>query len=181
MKIYTKTGDLGETSLWGKAGVKRTSKDSLRVESYGAVDEANAAIGMARALGVAHERLDHQLLTVQHRMFALGSDLANINAERVDRLTEDDVTQLETWIDEWDSQLPRLQSFILPGGTAGAAALHVARTVVRRAERRLVSFVAEEPSYRIHLKFLNRLSDVLFVAARVANQAAGSDDVVADF
>ncbi len=179
MKIYTKTGDLGETSLWGKAGVKRTRKDSLRVESYGAVDEANASIGMARAK--ADPALDQMLERVQHRLFALGADLSNINPDRVCRIGDEDVLMLEAWIDALDQSLPALKEFILPGGSETASALHLARTVVRRAERRLVSFLAEEPSYRVHLKFLNRLSDFLFVAARRANQVSGVGDITAKF
>ncbi|MCL5116358.1 MAG: cob(I)yrinic acid a,c-diamide adenosyltransferase [Firmicutes bacterium] len=181
MKIYTKTGDLGETSLWGRAGLKRTRKDSLRVESYGAVDEANAWIGMAVSQGVADPELSEMLVAVQHRLFALGSDLSNINPDRVDRVTEADILRLEDWIDKLDHELPRLKQFILPGGATGAAALHVARTVVRRAERRLVSFLQEDSSYGMQLKFLNRLSDFLFVAARRANQAVGQHDLPADF
>lgn len=181
MKIYTKAGDLGETSLWGKAGMKRTRKDSQRVESYGAVDEANAWIGMARTANQELSELETMLERVQHRLFALGSDLSNINSDRQDRLTDADVAMLEDWIDQLDKSLPVLKEFILPGGTGFAATLHVARTVVRRAERRLVSFLEEEPTYRVHLKFLNRLSDFLFVAARFANQADGRGDISADF
>lgn len=181
MKIYTKTGDMGETSLWGKAGPKRSRKDSLRVESYGAVDEANSAIGLARAYGPGSGELDAMLLWVQHRLFALGADLSNIADDRRDRLTEEDVGQLESWIDALDGTLAPLKSFILPGGCLQAAELHLARTVVRRAERRLVSFLQDDASYRLHLKFLNRLSDFLFQAARASNLEAGQDDVVAKF
>lgn len=181
VKIYTKAGDLGETSLWGKAGLKRTLKDSPRVEAYGAVDEANALIGLARAEGLSDADLDQQLAWVQHRLFALGSDLANIAEQRSDRLAPRDVEQLEQWIDGWEADLPSLRAFILPGGSRAAAALHLGRTVVRRAERRTVSFFREESSYSVHVKFLNRLSDYLFVAARRANQNAGIQDVRADF
>lgn len=181
MKIYTKTGDLGDTSLWGKAGMKRTRKDSLRVESYGAVDEANAWIGMAESLGVGDEELGAMLRLLQHRLFALGADLSNINPERSDRIGSEDVEQLERWIDALDAHLPTLKEFVLPGGCQAASALHLARTVARRAERRLVSFLDEDPSYQVQLKFLNRLSDFLFMAARRANQAAGQADVPADF
>lgn len=181
MKIYTKAGDVGDTSLWGRAGLKRVRKDSLRVEAYGAVDEANASVGMARISVISDGVLDTMLENIQHRLFALGSDLANINPERKDRLNKKDVTNLEEWIDQLDAELPPLKEFILPGGTPAAAALHLARTVTRRAERRVVSFLAEDPSYGIHLKFLNRLSDFLFVASRRANKLSGHQDVSADF
>lgn len=181
MKIYTKAGDSGETSLWGRAGVKRTRKDSRRVEAYGAVDEANAMVGLARSLKGTESDLDAMLAWIQHRLFALGADLSNINAARENRLREDDVNQLEAWIDQLDDALPQLRQFVLPGGEPGAAALHVARTVVRRAERRVVSFADQEPSYGLQLKFLNRLSDFLFVAARAISQSAGGGDIVADF
>ena len=181
MKIYTKTGDLGETSLWGKAGMKRTQKNSARVEAYGSVDETNAVIGAARAEGVASEELDHMLEICQHRLFGLGADLSNINPERQNRISEDAVGELEGWIDQLDAQLPPLKQFILPGGTKASAMLHVARTVARRAERRLLTFVQEDSSYALHLKFMNRLSDFLFVAARRANQVAGVSDTAAEF
>ncbi|MCY0897771.1 MAG: cob(I)yrinic acid a,c-diamide adenosyltransferase [Firmicutes bacterium] len=181
MKIYTKAGDTGDTSLWGVQGEKRTRKNSQRVECYGAVDEANAMVGLAVSLGVGDATLAERLTAIQHRLFAMGADLANINPERVNRLTAEDVTCLEAWIDDLDATLPALRSFILPGGSPAASQLHVARTVVRRAERRLVALMEEDSSYRVHLMFLNRLSDFLFVAARRANQALGVNDVVADF
>jgi cob(I)alamin adenosyltransferase len=181
MKIYTKAGDLGETSLWGRAGLKRTRKDSLRVEAYGSVDEANAFVGLARSLGGGDARFDEMLSWVQHRMFALGADLSNINVERENRVKEADVAQIEAWIDQLDATLPGLKQFVLPGGAPAASALHVARTVVRRAERRLVRFLEEDASYSLQLKFLNRLSDFLFVAARCVNQAESRGDVLADF
>ena len=181
MKIYTKTGDLGETSLWGRAGMKRTRKDSHRVESYGAVDEANAWVGLARSYGVADPEFDHMLEIVQHRLFSLGADLSNINPERENRISETHIADLEQWIDKLDGGLPPLKKFILPGGSPSSSALQVARTVVRRAERRLVSFLEDDSSYGTQLKFLNRLSDFLFVAARRANQLAECEDVLADF
>jgi cob(I)alamin adenosyltransferase len=181
MKIYTKAGDLGDTSLWGKAGPKRTRKNSLRVESYGAIDEANAWIGMARAWGVSDTELDGMLEAVQNRLFSLGADLSNISQTRSDRLGPTDVELLEGWIDSLEVKLPALKQFILPGGTPAGAALHVARTVVRRAERRLVSFLDEDSSYGTQLKFLNRLSDFLFVAARRVNDLAGLQDTLAQF
>ncbi len=181
MKIYTKTGDLGETSLWGKAGLKRTQKNSARVEAYGSVDETNAVIGAARAEGVGSEDLDGLLALCQHRLFGVGADLSNINPDRQNRISESDVLEMEGWIDRLDAELPPLKQFILPGGSKASATLHLARTVARRSERRLLTFVQEDSSYAVHLKYMNRLSDFLFVAARRANQLAGVPDIAADF
>lgn len=181
MKIYTKTGDLGETSLWGKAGLKRTQKNSARVEAYGSVDETNAAIGSARAEGVGSDDLDGLLALCQHRLFGVGADLSNINPDRENRISEADVLEMEAWIDRLDDDLPPLKQFILPGGCKASALLHVARTVARRSERRLLTFVQEDSSYAVHLKYMNRLSDFLFMAARRANQLAGVPDTAADF
>ncbi|AUW93298.1 cob(I)yrinic acid a,c-diamide adenosyltransferase [Sulfobacillus sp. hq2] len=180
MKIYTKTGDTGLTSLWGHGGMKRVPKDGVRVESYGAVDEANAAIGVARAY-LAPGRLDNMLRQIQNDLFGLGADLSNISPDRTDRLSDQAVEMLEQWIDLLDQGLPALRQFILPGGAPAAAFLQQARTIVRRAERRLVALIQEEPSYALQLKYLNRLSDFLFVAAREANQVAGVSDELAQF
>jgi cob(I)alamin adenosyltransferase len=180
MKIYTKTGDTGMTSLWGHDGLKRVSKDSIRVESYGAVDEANAAIGAARTY-LGESLLDSTLLTVQNALFAVGADLSNISPDRVDRLEPLQLGFLEDAIDQLEESLTPLRQFILPTGSRASAFLQVARTVVRRAERRVVALVAEEPSYALQLKYLNRLSDFLFVAAREANRAAGTEDTAAKF
>jgi cob(I)alamin adenosyltransferase len=180
VKIYTKKGDAGETSLWGQAGERRIGKDDLRVEAYGTVDEANAALGLARATlenGPLAERLEQ----IQHRLFALGADLATLNPRRQHHVTPEDVARLEEWIDEWDATLPPLKHFVLPGGTPAASALHLARTVVRRAERRVVALYRQEPGPPEHVAFLNRLSDLLFVMARVANHQAGRGDVAAQF
>jgi cob(I)alamin adenosyltransferase len=180
VKIYTKTGDAGETSLWGQAGERRIRKDDLRVEAYGTVDEANANLGLARAT-LDSGRLGEQLEQIQHRLFALGADLATLNPRRQHHVTAEDVAQLEHWIDEWEATLPPLRHFVLPGGTRAASALHVARTVVRRAERRVVALYRQEPGPPEHVAFLNRLSDLLFVMARVANHQAGRGDVEAQF
>lgn len=180
MKIYTRTGDDGDTSLWGNAGPKRVRKNAARVEAYGTVDEANAAIGVARLESSAGP-IDPVLLWVQHRLFALGADLSNINREADLRLLDEDVTQLEMWIDEWDAQLPALRQFVLPAGSRSAAFLHMARTVTRRAERLVVTLVQSEDRYLLHLRFLNRLSDLLFVAARLANMLDGRGDEPAQF
>lgn len=175
MKIYTRTGDGGSTNLFDGT---RIAKSDLRVEAYGEVDETNAAIGMARAEGLDQD-IDDLMNGVQRDLFALGSRLAD-PAERIaDRVTKialgpDDVTRLETYIDRFEAELPPLRRFILPGGTRAAAALHLARTVCRRAERRMVAMVSVEVEY---LAYMNRLSDLLFVLTRVVNTRAGKAEV----
>jgi cob(I)alamin adenosyltransferase len=177
VKIYTKTGDTGETSLFDKS---RVSKADARVDAYGEVDELNACLGAARAA-----RLDADLTGVleqiQRELFAVGARLADPSqkiAPRVEKVsvTDAEVTQLELLIDRLEEQLPPLRRFILPGGSNAGALLHLARTVCRRAERRVVSLGpgAVEP---IIIVYLNRLSDLLFVMARVANQRAGTAEV----
>lgn len=179
MKIYTRTGDAGQTSLrWGE----RIAKDALRVEVYGTVDEANAFVGLALShlpLGGTDE-LRAMLFRIQRELFDVGADLATPpNKEKGEKpkVEESFVSQLEANIDQLEAGLDPLRSFILPGGTQAASALHVARTVTRRAERRLVSLMEQEPVDPVLLKYLNRLSDFLFVAARAANRASGASDV----
>lgn len=175
MKIYTRTGDGGSTTLFDGT---RIAKSDLRVEAYGEVDEANAAIGLARAEGLDAD-IDAVMDRVQRELFALGSRLAD-PAERIaDRVTKialghEDVVRLEGWIDTYEGELTPLRRFILPGGTRAAAALHVARTVCRRAERRMVAMVSVEVEY---LAYMNRLSDLLFVLTRVVNKRAGRAEV----
>ena len=171
MKIYTKTGDTGQTSLLG--GV-RVSKADPRVDAYGEVDEANAAIGAARAIGVPSD-IDKALEWIQRDLFALGASLADARTGRAPHdakmlLAEADIERIEAWIDEGQKSLPALRRFILPGGTAAGAALHLARTVVRRAERRIVALDNAVP---MQIIYINRLSDLLFVIARVVNHRAG--------
>lgn len=180
MKIYTKGGDQGETSLWGQAGEKRIGKDEARVEAYGTVDEANAVLGLARTVP-ADPELAAMLEEIQHRLFGLGSDLATLNDARRHHVTDDDVNRLESFIDALEETLPTLRHFILPGGTELASRLHLARTVTRRAERRLVALYRMEPGPAVHLRYLNRLSDLLFVMARAANARAGVVDIEARF
>jgi cob(I)alamin adenosyltransferase len=174
MKIYTKTGDKGETGLWGGG---RIPKDSPRINSYGTVDECNAVIGIARSAGVDRS-LDDKLAHVQNRLFALGSDLATPGdvEPAIPRIAEADIEQLEKWIDEMEAELAPLKQFIVPGGSSPAAFLHLARTVCRRAERWAVLLSREEPISQPAVVFLNRLSDFLFVAARTANRLAGVAD-----
>lgn len=171
MKIYTRTGDGGSTNLFDGT---RIAKSDPRVEAFGECDEANAAVGAARAAGLDPD-IDAVIERVQRDLFALGSRLAD-PAERIaDRVTKvllgpDDVTRLEEWIDRYEEELPPLRSFILPGGTPAAAALHLARTVCRRAERRMVALVTVEVEF---VAYMNRLSDLLFVLTRVVNKRAG--------
>jgi cob(I)alamin adenosyltransferase len=174
MKIYTKTGDKGETGLWGGG---RIPKDSPRINAYGTVDECNAVIGIARAAGM-DKSLDDKLAHVQHRLFVVGSDLATPNDvdPAIPRIAEDDIQLLEKWIDEMEGELAPLKQFIMPGGSQPASFLHLARTVCRRAERWAVLLSREEPTSHPAVVFLNRLSDFLFVAARTANRLAGVAD-----
>lgn len=178
MKIYTRKGDSGQTSVWGG---RRLSKDHVRMEAIGAVDECNAAIGSVLATGLP-ETLADMLRTVQGRLFIVGSELMapdhTGSGSALPRLGEADVTELETVIDSLEQTLPELRNFILPGGSTTAAALHVARGVCRRAERRVAALSRAEGTVRVVPAYLNRLADVLFVAARYANHAAGMNDTV---
>lgn len=174
MKLYTRTGDSGETGLYGG---QRVRKDHLRVTAYGCVDEANAALGVAATLGET-ERLQQ----LQAMLFVVGGDLATPLSQgenRVPRVTESDTERLEQEIDLLEAELKPLQNFILPGGTPLAAALHLARTVTRRAERAVVAlWDAEQGQVNPEaLRYLNRLSDLLFALARWANQSAGQPDI----
>ena len=173
MKIYTKTGDKGETGLYGGA---RVSKDDVRVAAYGTVDEANAALGVARAY-YADKAVNDDLETVQNVLFDVGADLATPQDSKyrsqVTAIDEGDVRDLERLIDRYDGELEDLKSFILPGGHEAAAALHFARTVVRRAERDVVTLTRHEAVNPQVAIYLNRLSDLLFVMARVVNMRMG--------
>ena len=176
MKIYTKTGDGGDTGLFGGPRVR---KSDPRVEAYGEVDELNAAVGAARAL-VEDPEIDAELGRVQSELFCVGAELATPHGAKarsaIPPVDAAWTARLEALIDAWEAELPPLTRFVLPGGTRTAAALHVARTVCRRAERRVVSLVAEQEIDARVLPYLNRLSDLLFVAARVANRRARRDE-----
>lgn len=175
MKIYTKTGDDGDTGLFGGPRVR---KDAPRIEAYGTVDELNAVLGLARAEGLPAD-VDGLLARIQNELFDLGAELATPEPERLGdlRLGPADIAGLEAAIDRHEADLAPLKTFILPGGTRAAASLHLARTVCRRAERRVVSLAADEPVSRHLVVYLNRLSDLLFVLARTANRAAGGADI----
>ena len=175
-RIYTKTGDKGFTSL---GDGKRVSKSALRVRAFGAVDEANAAIGLARLH--AGGKLDAMLARLQNDLFDLGADLcvpekAGSTRSRL-RIAEAQVARLEREIDAMNARLKPLESFILPGGSAASAHLHLARTIVRRAERLMVELAQSEKVGEAALRYINRLSDHLFVAGRQAN-AKGAKDVL---
>lgn len=179
-KIYTRTGDDGSTGL---ANGERRAKCDARVEAYGDVDEANSAVGLARLSTAALPELDAMLERIQNDLFDLGADLATPPSDKPLgyeplRIVMAQVSRLEQEIDTLNARLSPLRSFVLPGGSAAAAALHLARAISRRAERRMVSLAAsgEEVSAPA-LQFINRLSDFLFVAARVANRD-GADDVL---
>ena len=177
MKIYTKTGDSGETGLFGGA---RVSKASLRVSAYGEVDELNSTLGWARVAATDPELLS-LLNRIQTELFELGAELGS-TADRkkkggVPSLGETQVEALEQAIDHFEADLPPLKTFVLPGGTELAARFHVARCVCRRAERALVLLGAQETLRGELLRYLNRLSDLLFVLARHANHAAAVPDI----
>ncbi len=180
-RIYTRTGDDGTTAL---GTGERRAKNDLRIEAYGTIDEANSAIGLARvatAPDAAWARVDAMLLIIQNDLFDLGADLcvphcAEGNTQPL-RIVQSQVDRLERAIDEFNAELAPLRSFVLPGGSPAAAALHLARTVTRRAERLLVA-LAEAPGEEVGgpaLRYLNRLSDFLFVAARYVNQKGDAD------
>jgi cob(I)alamin adenosyltransferase len=173
MKIYTKTGDQGQTGLYG---ADRVAKDHPRVEAYGTVDEANSAIGLARA-ALGHQDIQQDLEYIQNALFDLGADLATRSdspyAKNVARMDGDDVERLEHLIDRYQEEAPVFTGFIHPGGHPAAAALHLARTVARRAERCVVRLMGEEQANPEAMRYLNRLSDLLFTLARVVNKREG--------
>jgi cob(I)alamin adenosyltransferase len=168
-KIYTKTGDEGLTGL---GGGRRVPKDSARVRAYGTVDELNSAIGVALALGLS-ERLTTDLATIQNELFDLGADLCwpedDERRDRIPTVQPKHIRRLERSIDELNEIVGPLKNFLLPGGSPGAAQLHLARTICRRAEREAITLSHEEPIGALVLPYLNRLSDALFVMARYEN------------
>jgi cob(I)alamin adenosyltransferase len=168
MKIYTKTGDTGETGLYGGT---RVPKDTVRVEACGTVDELNACIGFVRSQ-IQDEELDEILHRIQNELFDIGADLATLDTHPKAaslRIPPTLTTALEKEIDRFEDQLPPLKNFILPGGSTGGAAIHLARTVARRAERCIVNLAKGETVNPAVLIYLNRLSDLLFVLARTVN------------
>ncbi len=174
MKIYTKKGDRGTTSLFGGQTV---SKSASRIDAYGTVDELNSLLGVIRAFE-PNELVDDWLNTVQHQLFVLGADLATPHSKetRIDRISEHEVTFLEKLIDRMETELPPLKNFVLPGGTKASASIHHSRTVCRRAERITVACNDEEYISELAIKYLNRLSDFLFMLARFENFKSGKED-----
>lgn len=175
-KIYTRTGDKGDTGL---VGGKRVSKDSPRIWAYGTVDELNSAIGLARAFN-DDTKLDMQLAQIQNNLFDLGAELATLPGdfrEGMPRIGQAHVTALEKLMDELNAELGPLKEFILPGGSKTGAALHLARTISRRAERFCVRLAREEKIGEFVVPYLNRLSDALFVLARWANKRQGAKEI----
>jgi cob(I)alamin adenosyltransferase len=176
MKIYTRTGDSGQTGIIGG----RVDKDDLRVEAYGTVDELNSFVGQAISLAVADcfADLRADLLEIQHELFDCGHDLALIRADESHfKMNPTSVERLEQWIDKYDAETPDITRFILPGGSLLSSTLHVCRTICRRAERRVVSLSKKTESNDAVRKYLNRLSDFLFTVARLANVREGFADV----
>ena len=181
MKIYTKTGDKGETSLYGGT---RVSKAAARVESYGTLDELNAFIGLAKA-EISDEKVLNQLQKIQFDLFTVGSEAATptdklILANGKNRLdlmiSEEEISELEHWMDDLDAELEPLQFFILPSGGKAAASVHVCRTVCRRAERAMVYLNETEEVRPELIKYLNRLSDYLFILARYISKISGEKE-----
>ncbi len=170
-KIYTRTGDDGSTGLGDGS---RVAKDSLRVEAYGTVDEANSCIGLILASEVPDD-IRSLLTSVQHQLFDLGGELCIPGHAAID---DEDVSRLEQHLDRYNDDLPPLKDFILPGGGEAAARCHVARTVVRRAERESVALSRAEPVRPEAVRYLNRLSDLLFVLSRVLARASGHGEVI---
>lgn len=175
MKIYTRTGDDGTTGLLGPG---RVLKHSARVEAYGTVDELNAALGRTRVLDT-QSWLTAELSTLQSKLFHVGAELAATVPEalaKLERISDEDVTALERWIDRLEDEMPPLTSFVLPGGSALGAELHVARTVCRRAERHVVALMQAETVDPRLVRYLNRMADLLFVMARWCNRRAGAPE-----
>ena len=175
VKIYTKTGDSGETGLYGG---QRVPKDNLRVETYGTIDELNAVLGLA-GTQIADMEVCGILLRLQNELFEVGADIATPleRTNNVPRVRKDQIERLESEIDRFEEELKPLTNFILQGGTAGASYLHLARAVCRRAERHLVALEREESLNPEILQYVNRLSDHLFVLARLTNRRAGVEDI----
>lgn len=174
MQIYTGVGDKGQTKI---AGNYTVSKDSIRVEAYGTVDELNSFVGKAASLKEVWPELSKELYQIQQYLFDCGNDLAISNTKKYSyRVNEEMVQWIEEVIDNYSEEPPPVESFILPGGTSLAAEMHICRTITRRAERRIVSFQKDKEANPYVLKFMNRLSDYFFAMARVVNHRADVED-----
>jgi cob(I)alamin adenosyltransferase len=180
-RIYTRTGDQGETSL---ASGERVPKDAPRIECYGTVDELNAFVGLAAVTAAAQpglSDLERILLRIQHELFNLGSILSTLPESvhpRQPKITEAEIERLEAEMDRMNEDLPALRSFVLPGGSRLSAELHACRTICRRAERITVALSRQEPVDPINIRYLNRLSDAFFVFSRWANLKSGRDEIL---
>ena len=179
MKIYTKTGDKGETGLFGG---ERVSKNSPRISAYGTIDELNSFIGLA-ITEIKDESVKNNLLTIQNYLFVIGSDLATPDTEKnkklnIQRTPESYFIELEKMIDHYESKLEELRNFILPGGSKSAALLHICRTICRRAEREVVSLKNSVTIGNNIIIFLNRLSDLFFVLSRFENKVSNQPDII---
>ncbi len=166
-KLYTKTGDKGTTSLLGG---KKVPKSALRIEAYGNVDELNSFLGLLKDQSDVENRLKQQIYWIQEHLFSIGSLLATepgFSGFELPKITDTEVSQLEVWIDKFDSELPALKNFILPGGHQAVSISHVCRSVCRRAERSIIALGNEEDIDEVIIRFVNRLSDYLFIFARV--------------
>lgn len=177
MKIYTRTGDKGQTSLLGG---QRVPKDHARIEAYGTIDELNSHIGMLRDLAGTHHR--ELLINIQENLFSLGSRLASASNEEADKfkvphVEEADISGLEKAMDAMDAVLPEMRNFILPGGHPAVSQAHICRTVCRRAERLVVSIAEQERLPESVVRYLNRLSDLLFVLARWLGHTLGAEEI----
>ena len=186
IKIYTKNGDYGETSLCDGSKI---SKDSLRVEAYGSVDEINSLIGLC-IVKISEQDIKEHLKVIQKDLHSIGANLAypadlsqsiirgQDISDKIPRITEETIAKLETWIDKFDAELPPLKYFVLAGGTESSALLHLSRTVCRRAERQIVKLRKNEEVNKNIIKYMNRLSDYLFTAARLATKREGKKDIL---
>lgn len=179
-RVYTRAGDDGTTAL---GGGQRVPKDSLRIDAYGTVDETNSVIGVAVSAGL-HESMRPHFFVIQQVLFNLGSDLCILEEDKkrysVPGIEQRHIDDLEQWMDAWNEDLEPLKSFILPGGDMSAAQLHVARTTCRRAERLTIALSREEEVGPFCVPYLNRLSDLLFVASRYQSKLAGAGDILWD-
>lgn len=177
MKIYTKTGDDGSTSVFGGT---RVTKNNIRINAYGTIDELNSVIGIALANKISNET-KFELEKIQNTLFQIGSELAspeNVKSDIIKKTSEDEIKYLESLIDKFDEKLPPLNNFILPGGNKSASYLHLARTICRRAERIIVELKENENINNHILVYLNRFSDLLFVLARYENFVTSTPEIV---
>ena len=177
VKLYTKTGDKGHTSLLGG---KKVAKSDLRIEAYGNVDELNSFIGHLKDHEEVENRLKQQLYWIQEHLFTIGSILAteeDFKGFELPKITDTEVTQLEVWIDKFDKEVPPLKNFILPGGHPAVSLVHICRTVCRRTERSIISLAHDAEVDQVILQFMNRLSDYLFIFARVLSKLLNAPEV----